>query len=630
MRKKFVYFLVVPLLVIIIVFYLFLDVWVEAALEYAAESAVGAKVEIDDLHLTLSPLGGGFARLQVTNPRDTWTNTFETGPVKFALNFGQLLRGKYIIETMEVNDLILGTKRVTDGAIPKEQPKPSPSDTTSQEPSLSQQAEHLTEQKKKSTPVFDLDRLRKQLNIDSLLNVQNLRSVQHIDSLRTQITSASGQWQETLADIEKSKGTVVEIEGKIKAIRINELKSVESVAAALKNLNDVQKGITEVSKTFNERKASLTNDVNRISASVRSIDDLARQDFQAVLQLARLPDVSMQGLAELLLGKDVLSNSNEYLYWIDFVKDKITNSSAKPENANPPRMRGQTILFPAEKSYPKFWIKKILISGGTDKEQDPNYFYATGEIKNISSNQHITGVPLTADLSALQGRGTTATLKASIDRTKEMPVDTYQASLAGVPIKEMSLGRSDFVPAKLSNAKAAFTVHAEVPGNQFDANAKISLSALTMSFDRPGRTTVERLVRDVLESVRSFTIMLRFWKKNGALDVAFETDLDNQLADRTKKVIGDEVARLRNELRQKVERKIAEKRLEVERLFNQKKEELTRRLDSYGSMVSEKVALAETKKKELEEKIQEEKKKQEDSLKKKAGDALKGILKKKN
>ena len=85
---------------------------------------VGAKVEIDNLHLTINPIGIEFARLQVTDPNDGWKNLFETGKVKFALNFGQLLRGKFIIETMEMNNLILRTKRTTDGSF--QNPRKSP------------------------------------------------------------------------------------------------------------------------------------------------------------------------------------------------------------------------------------------------------------------------------------------------------------------------------------------------------------------------------------------------------------------------------------------------------------------------------------------------------------------------
>lgn len=629
MRTKFVYFVVVPLLLLLVVLYFFLDGWVESGLELAGETAVGARVEIDNLRLTLSPIGMEFARLQVANPRDTWKNTFETGRVTFALNFGQLLRGKYIIETMEVNELILGTRRTTDGALPKKE-EPKGQAAASAEPSLTQQADSLVTEKKQAAPVFDLDKLRKQLNIDSLLNTQNLASVRHIDSLKSQITQASQQWQSTLADIEKTKVTASEIEGKVKAINVNELKTVESITSALKNVNDAQKGIKDITQTVTGRKAALTDEVNRLSASVGAIDDLVRQDFQNVLALARLPDVSMQGLAELLLGKDMLTEANEYLYWIEFARDNIKNSSSKPENADPPRMHGQTIHFPAEKSYPKFWIKKIVVSGGTDKEQNPNFFYATGEIRDISSDQRITGLPLVVDLSATQGRGTKATLDATFDRTTDAPLDTYQASLSGVPLKEMSIGRSDFVPAKMSNAVGLFSVAVNVPGKQFDANAKITLSNITVSFERAAGSTVERLVRSVLESIRSLNVMLRFWKKDGGLKVAFETDLDNLLAERTKKVIGEEVARLRNEMRQKLDRKIAEKRQEVERLFNQKKEEVTARIKAYEGVVNEKLALVETKKKELEDKIQAEKKKQEDALKNKAGDALKGIFKKKN
>jgi len=293
-------------------------------------------------------------------------------------------------------------------------------------------------------------------------------------------------------------------------------------------------------------------------------------------------------------------------------------------------MRGQTIYFPAEKSYPKLWIKKILVSGGTDKEQDPNYMHAAGQILNVSSNQRITGLPITVELSATQGRGTRAEFNASIDRTKDVPIDTYRASMSGVPITSLSLGRSDFVPAKISNAVGRFSIAADVPADQFDANAKITLDNLTMSFDRPATNTVERLVREVLESIRSLNVMLRFWKREGRLNVALETDLDDLLADRTRRVVGAEVNRLRGELRQKLDRRIAEKRREVERLLNQKKGEVTARLKTYENILNEKLALAEAKKKELEDKIQGEKKKQEDALKKKAGDALKGILKRKN
>ena len=44
MRTKFILFVLVPLLLLGVVVYLFIDRWIEAGLELAGESAVGAKV----------------------------------------------------------------------------------------------------------------------------------------------------------------------------------------------------------------------------------------------------------------------------------------------------------------------------------------------------------------------------------------------------------------------------------------------------------------------------------------------------------------------------------------------------------------------------------------------------------
>jgi len=629
MRKKFVLIVLVPFLVLAAILYVFLDSWVESGLELAGESLVGAKVEIDNLTLSLMPVGMKFTRLQVADPKDPWTNAFETGPAAFAMDFGQLLRGKFIIETIEVNELILGTKRTTDGSLPR---KPDPvqpaAESDAPQPGFAKQAETIAAERTKDVPVFDLAKLRAQLNIDSLLDVRNLRSARHIDSLKQQVQQASQQWQATLADIDQSRERAKQIEGRIRAININELKTLDKIVEAVKNADEARKSITEISQSFNNRKQSLTTEVNRIGGSVRSIDDFVRQDYNRLVQAARLPDVTMQGLAELLLGNDILRKANEYLYWVDLAREKVRNSSPTPDNINPPRLKGQTILFPSERGYPKFWIKKILVSGGTDRERDPNYFYATGEVLNITSNQKVTGVPMTIDLGAQQGRGTAATLSASFDRTKDLPVDAYKASLTGVPVAAMEVGRSDFVPSRISDAMAGFSVQATVPGNQFDADARIAFTSLRMEFDRGPRNTVERLVRGVLESIKAFNVRLRLWKKEGKFDVAFETDLDNLLAERTRRVIGDEVARLRNELRAKLDQKIREKRAEVERLISQKREEVANRLRTYENQIKEHVAFVEKKKEELEKKIADEKKKQEDELKKKAGDVLKGILKK--
>jgi uncharacterized coiled-coil protein SlyX len=138
---------------------------------------------------------------------------------------------------------------------------------------------------------------------------------------------------------------------------------------------------------------------------------------------------------------------------------------------------------------------------------------------------------------------------------------------------------------------------------------------------------VERIVRDVLASIKGFNVNLHMWRNENKFDVAFATDLDDQLASRTKKVLGDEIAKIQNDLRNKLNAKIAEKRAEVEKLYNEKREMVMGKLKEYETMVNDKLAMVEAKKKEVENRIDQEKKKQTDDVTKKAKDALKKIFK---
>jgi uncharacterized protein (TIGR03545 family) len=621
MRKKFIYFALIPAIIVCIVVYIFLDSWIELALEYGGERAVGSKVEIDNLHVTLNPISVEFSRMQVANPINGWKNLFETGNVKFSLNFGQLLRGKYIVETMEVNNVILGTKRTTDGASPKYR------EEALDIPLIEQAKSALMGDDSKSSVSFDLDKIKRELNIDKLLDPNNLATYRRIDTLKKQISDASVQWKTTLEEIDKSKAKLADIETRAKAIDINNIKTVQAASEALNNANSILTNANDIRASFQTQKNVLTNSVDNFGKSIKDIDDIVTQDFKNILNMAHLPDLSMKSIAEMTLGKELLQKAYEYLGYVEMAKSRISNSTDKPPFETPARFKGQNIHFPVEQSYPKYWIKKVLISGGTDKTLDPQYFYAKGEVHNITDNQRITGFPLTVDLSATKAGSTSLTLGASIDRRKDLSLDNYKAQLTGLPIQQMSLGRSDFLPSKIIDAIADASIDVTVPGSHFDSNTKIFFNNLSLVFDREPNGIVERIVHDVLSSVKGFNVDLHIWQNENKFDVAFATDLDDQLASQTKRVIGNEVMKIQNDLRNKLNAKIAEKRAELEKLYNEKREMVMSKVKEYEIMANEKLVMVEAKKKEIEDRIEQEKKKQTDDVTKKAKDALKDILK---
>lgn len=628
MRNRFVFIVLVPSLVVAIVVVLFIDSWVESGLEYAGEQIVGARVEVDGLDVGLFPIAMGWDRLRVTDPSDTWTNLFETGRVQFSMDAGQLLRAKFIIETVRVDGFVLGTVRSSDGRL-AEPPPPLDAPGAGTDAPFADQASAVLRPSASSAPVFDLGRLRQQLNLDSLTNPANLETYRLVDSLKRQLAAAETEWRSTLAEVESTRERVSAIETQARSIDVRSINSVESAQRAFNTAQQTYDNARSAVQDLDRRKTNLTQSVNGFSSSIRSIDDVARRDFARVVAAAKLPDVSMRGLAAIVLGGEILDRAHEYLGYVDLARETIPKYTPKPDPDQLRRSEGVIVHFPEESSYPKWWIKEVVLSGGTDSTRDPAYFYASGAVRNLTNDQRITREPITVDLRARKGDRTSASFEASFDRREDVPHDRYRAEVSGIEVGEMSLGSSAFLPSRVSDALARAVISVDVPGFALESSARVEFSAVRIQFDREPSSAVERLTGDVLTGVRTFFVNLRLWKTAGAaIDVAFETDLDDQLSNRARSVIGAEVARLRNEIRQRVDAQIAAKRREIEALYTKKRAEVQTRIVSLERDIRAKVAFVDGKKKELEDRIEQEKKKAEDAIKKRAGDAIKGIFKK--
>lgn len=622
MRKKFILFIFIPFLILAALTYFFIDRWIESGLESAGEAMVGAKVEIDDLSIGFFPLRLQFFRMQVANPNNAWNNLFETERVTFAIDVNQLLRRKIIIDTVEVRNFILGTKRTTDGSLPKKAEKNNDS------PSFSQQLAKHIEQDIKNVPVFDLEKLRKDLKIDSILNKESLSTVRYIDTLRGQIIAVGGQWKAMIADLEATKQRLATMESNLRAIKPNELKTLDAITSAINNVNSSYTTLKEINDSYKTRKNSITTDVNAVTGSIKLIDDVVKEDINRVKGLARLPDLRLGGISDLLFAQQLYGEVQTYLGYIDMVRENVKKYTPKPDFEKPKRFEGQDIHFPIPQEYPRFWIKTVHLSGGTEKRRDMNFFYASGDIFNITNNQRLTGQPITALIKATKGNRTTLDLKATLDRRGETSLDNYKASVKGIPVEDLQVGRLSFLPSRITQSDLAVTAEVMVPGKTFDGKSSITFRNVALVFEKEPRNTVERLTRDVLSRVRNFDMNLRAWNTSGKMQVHFSTDLDVQLYEQTKRVLGEELMHIQNDIHAKVERKIAEKRREVERMFEEKKNEVLAQVQEYENLVNEKISLVEAKKKELEKRIEEEKSKGVDAAKKKLEDALKGIIKK--
>ena len=82
------------------------------------ESAFGAKCDIAYLHLDILDSNLRVKGLEVANKKETMTNLFEVGSIEMNFDLTQLLKKRFVAEKLEVADVLTGTPRTTDGALP--------------------------------------------------------------------------------------------------------------------------------------------------------------------------------------------------------------------------------------------------------------------------------------------------------------------------------------------------------------------------------------------------------------------------------------------------------------------------------------------------------------------------------
>ncbi|MFC2133223.1 TIGR03545 family protein [Bacteroidota bacterium] len=618
MRKNFILVVLVPLTIILLITFIFIESWIEYGIEYGGEKIIGAKVEVDDLNITLDPLGIEWNKIEVANPNDGWTNLFETGKVKFKMDPAQLIRGKYIIDSVAVEDFVIGTKRETDGSLSDAKKQSSVLYNT--ENSFSRLADEMLKQTIGENPVLDIDKLRHGFNADSLVAALDINTFAHIEKVKQQVNEAYAIWKNINEEFEQSKTRLKEIEKKITAIKPAELNNAPNIITAIAAVDDALKTTEQIENTFNTRYTSINNDINNLSNLVNSIDDAAESDFNKLKGMAKLPQLNTGGVARIIIGDEMYSRIMEYLGWADFARTNVRKYSPETEIEMTPRFEGQDINFPLEKGYPKFWIKDVLLSGGTDTTGQTQFFRARGEAKNISDNQSVTGLPLSISLDGTDSNKRGLKLTGLFDRTGDIPTDEYEVTLSGVALKEFKLGSAEFLPAKIINAKMESRTLVSIPGSDLDMQMNINLSDFTIEFSAATKSRVEKIVFDILKETRTLNFSLRLWNTSGQFQLALSTNIDNILSHSLTNVIGNEVAKLQNELKAKFNSVIAPQKAEFDNFYSEQVNHIQSQLGSYQSLLGNNQILVEGKKKELQAQL----KKVEQGLGEKILDLLKG------
>ena len=599
---------------LILVLSLFLtDKWVEEKLEDIGSSAIGAKVEIDNLDISLTQSLVSWTRLQVTHPQHTMKNMFETGKSEFDLEFWPLLSKKIIIEDFKIGEFKTFTDRETDGALAQDEQNESDEDN------FITDAAKSVSNKVSSNVSMNLSNLKSNVNTDSILKILDIQSIKKIDSLKSALTEKYDYWDKHLKEIKIEK-EAKNVEQKIKTIQVDKIKSVGQLQKTITTINEIK---TTIEKSYNDvdsTKKGILSDIKNANEKLKLVDDWISEDYQKAYAMAKIPDLNVKNIAGILFGETLTGQITKYLYYFSKTREYSSKlKSDKPEKIDPPRLKGQDIYFYNKNARPDFWIKRTNLSGATNDGLE-----IAGKIDNIVSDQRFINKPTDFNFKGSNPKGgIKATINGSLNYLKKEPHETLKLSYAGFSLANTHLSTSDLFPSKLGKGIGRVEANIDLPGDRIEGLIKFKANDISFDFSsNKVKNKITQLIRNSIKDIKSFNFSAQISGKKNDLKFSIKSNLDKIIVDNLKKSVNKEIGKTKKEITDKIDKEVGKKREELNKLLKENEEKLMKEVKKYEAMLDKEKAKADNKKKEVEDRINKEKSKLEDKVK----DQLKGLF----
>ena len=570
---------------------IFTDSWLERTIENTASPIVGAKVEIDNLDVSLTDLRIRWDRLQVTNPKKTMTNLFETGNAEFDLEFIPLLSGKYIIESLKLNGIRTNTPRTSDGRLGKTE--------TSEPGFIGQTIINLSKQVETnvSTEIFSS---RQKLNVDSVLRLLNFQSIGQIKSLYADLDTKYGKYQ-TMVSGTKILDDARNAGARIKSLDLKKMKSLNDYQQGLTTLNNVYGTIDSLRNFVSNTKNQITDDLRKAAADAGQVDDWISADYDRAMAMAKLPQLNAENMGRLLFGEMLINRFNQYLGYIATGRkysEKFSGSTPKKET--PPRLKGQDIRYSSVQDRPKFWIKKIELSGQTGDSIELG-----GKIDDIVSNQKVIGKPTILSIHGGKPGKINMAIDGEMNYLGAEPREKFRLQYAGFSLAGTRLSGSRLLPNSVKSGAGDVTTVLDINGNNIDGSITFTADNIRFAQDvsNEPKSKIEQIIHSVVTGISSVEVKATVRGDADHLSVGISSNLDRIFADRLQAVAGDELRAAKTKIKNEIDRRIGDERQKLDKLVADNEKIIRDKLGQYEQTLKDLTAQADAKKAEIEKAV---------------------------
>ena len=509
---------VIFVLLTYIYFHLFFDAHMKKALEWGGYKALGTELNIKDFKSSFRDGRVELTKIEITHAVQPQFNSIELSSVRFAVNWGALLRLKFVVDEIAVEGVQFMSKRSSVGKLAP--PEPSSNEKPSFSQQLSDKAMNKLEKDNQSNVLSDVSVFLKTGKWDEQIkNLEaQLASKKMLEEMNKKWVAKKTEWDAKI----KTLPTTVELnsfKSRFEGIKSKDFKTPQELDTSVKQFDSLLKDVDSKNKQVQSAKSQLDSDLKSLDQDYKAIDLQVKKDIESLKSRFKIPKIDagsfakslfLSYLAPMMNKLDHYKNlAEKYLppKYANKISGKTSAEANQPETIQPhQRADGTSYEFPIKNGFPLFWIKKISISSTSNATTDFGDF--AGKIENITSNQRQINKVTTLDIKGAFKKMNVSGIKinAELNNLDDQPQVSFLFDVGAFQMANLELLKSPDSEISIPQTTASFASSGKTIGfKTYDLKMKTDFSNVAFKSSAADKTVAE-ILDNTLKAINQFNV----------------------------------------------------------------------------------------------------------------------------
>lgn len=529
-----------PLLVLFVIagvlWWLFADTIARHESQKVGTQLLGAKVEIQALHLDLKRGDVTIRGLTIASPHEAFKNLLQADELVADIDMIPLTEKKLVVDRIVAKGLRFGTPRATDGRVAAKSGEGIAGRVLAETREWASQFQ---------IPVLQL--VSGKISIDSL-DPRRLSTIPAATALSARADSARRAWQAGLDSLRlgptlDSANAALE---RLRHARATDLSTLNEARQTIDRLKRARDRVTALDR-------SVKSGVAELQTGLAGLDSARRRDYAFARSLLKLPSLEAPEIGAALFAPGAIKPFERVLYYAQLARRYMPPGLVPRATTGPGRARraGEDVRFPKERALPAFLLRSAELSFLLHPTSAQPQQYS-GQLTGLTSDPALYGRP-----TAFRASGPQLGAGAFMNHVRSVPVDTAGATVGGIRLAAFQIPG---VPLRLDPGAATTQLGFTLDGDTIRARFAIRSTNVMWTRDSGfANSTIGDLIWRAVSGISNLDVEARLSGEMHHPNLAVRSNLDQVIASRLRAVLGEQVAAAEKQVRDRVDALINDK-----------------------------------------------------------------------